>query len=131
MEILISILSILVFYVSVSLVEGVLFHLKAKSGLKIKYQHFYLVATRVPLWILFYLVTYNLSLLFFLITLFPLIHDGTYYWTRNKLNPNIYPKKFWDNPDKKKSDAILDFSLDQRIGLAFIGTITLIISLII
>lgn len=127
---ILALLSILVFYVSISLVEGVLFHLKAKSGLKIKYQHFYLVATRIPLWIMFFIYYPNPYLLFLLISIFPFIHDGVYYWTRNKLNPNIYPKGFWDNPDKIKSDAILDFSLNQRIGLSIIGFTIFILSVI-
>lgn len=131
MEIVLSLLSLLTFYVSTSLVEGVLFHLKAKSGLKIKNQHFYLVAMRIPFWVMFFLITKSWFLLFFTVMVFPFIHDGVYYWTRNKFNPEIYPKKFWDEPDSKKSDAILDFTLKQRIWLAIIGFVTWIVSIIV
>jgi hypothetical protein len=130
-EVILAILSLLTFYVSTSLVEGVLFHLKAKSKLKIKNQHFYLVAMRIPFWVLFYLVTTNVFLLTFMVMIFPFIHDGVYYWTRNKLNPDIYPKGFWDEPDPIKSDAVLDFTLKQRIWLAILGSVILIISFII
>lgn len=130
-EVILAILSLLTFYISTSLVEGALFHLKAKSKLKIKYQHFYLVAMRIPFWVLFYLVTKNIFLLTFMVMIFPLIHDGVYYWTRNKLNPDIYPFGFWDEPDAEKSDAVLDFTLKQRIWFAILGSVTLIISFII
>jgi hypothetical protein len=130
-EVILAILSLLTFYVSTSLVEGALFHLKAKSKLKIKNQHFYLVAMRIPFWVLFYLVTTNVFLLTFMVMIFPFIHDGVYYWTRNKLNPDIYPKGFWDEPDPIKSDAVLDFTLKQRIWLAILGSVILIISFII
>jgi hypothetical protein len=130
-EVILAILSLLTFYVSTSLVEGALFHLKAKSKLKIKYQHFYLVAMRIPFWVLFYLVTTNVFLLTFMVMIFPLIHDGVYYWTRNKLNPDIYPFGFWDEPDAKKSDAVFDFTLKQRIWLAILGSVALITSFII
>ena len=130
-EVILAILSLLTFYVSTSLVEGALFHLKAKSKLKIKNQHFYLVAMRIPFWVLFYLVTTNVFLLTFMIMIFPFIHDGVYYWTRNKLNPDIYPKGFWDEPDPIKSDAVLDFTLKQRIWLAILGSVILIMSFII
>lgn len=131
LETILALLSLLTFYVSTSLVEGVLFHLKAKSKLKIKYQHFYLVAMRVPFWILFYLVTCNWFLLLFMVMLFPFIHDGVYYWTRNKLNPEIYPSGFWDEPDAIKSDAVFDFTLKQRIWLAILGFVIWLISVII
>jgi len=130
-EVILAILSLLTFYVSTSLVEGALFHLKAKSKLKIKNQHFYLVAMRIPFWVLFYLVTTNVFLLTFMIMIFPFIHDGVYYWTRNKLNPDIYPKGFWDEPDPIKSDAVLDFTLKQRTWLAILGSVILIMSFII
>ena len=131
LENIISVLSLLTFYVSTSLVEGALFHLKSKSKLKIKNQHFYLVAMRIPFWVLFYLITYNWFLLIFLIMAFPFIHDGIYHWTRNKLNPDVYPKGFWDEPDPKKSDAVLDFTLKQRICLAILGFIIWFVSIII
>lgn len=130
-EVILAILSLLTFYVSTSLVEGALFHLKAKSKLKIKNQHFYLVAMRIPFWVLFYLVTTNVFLLTFMVMIFPFIHDGVYYWTRNKLNPDIYPFGFWDEPDAEKSDAVFDFTLKQRIWLTILGSVVLIISFII
>lgn len=57
--------------------------------------------------------------------MFPFVHDGVYYWFRNKLNVVIYQKKFWSDPSST-STAILDFNVHERIIL-FAGAITVII----
>ena len=58
------------------------------------------------------------GLLISLGAIFPLLHDGMYYLTRNNIDRNIYKKRFWDYAD---SDAIMDFNVTQRVILFIAG----------
>lgn len=60
------------------------------------------------------------------VCMFPFIHDGFYYDTRNKLNPNIYTKGFWDAPSKT-STARFDFSLGTRLFFYILGLLIALI----
>ena len=59
--------------------------------------------------------------------MFPFIHDGAYYMTRNKLNKDVYLKGFWDNPSST-STAILDFELWKRIFLFSFSILLIVVS---
>lgn len=129
--IVLSLIALLFFYVTKSVAEGYYFHAKAKSRIPAeKYQHWLLTAIRIPVWVLFYIATSNALLTFGLVLAFPFIHDGLYYYTRNKLNPFTYPEGFWDNPNPKSSNAVMDFTLKQRTLLAIAGTVLIIVSLL-
>lgn len=62
-----------------------------------------------------------------LILIFSFVHNGQYYWTRNFLDKNIYPKKWWSS--STSSESMLEFSLVPRVFLAFVGIIGIITSL--
>ncbi len=131
MVLLLAILAVLVFYVTKSVAEGYYFHAKAKAKTQYeKYQHVVLTIIRIPVWVLFLLLTENIILTAGLILIFPFIHDGLYYYTRNKLNPFVYTEGFWDDPNPKSSNAIMDFTLLQRTLLAVAGIICIVIGML-
>lgn len=66
-------------------------------------------------------------LCFFLLT-FSFLHDGAYYFTRNKLNPAIYKNGFFD--DSKTSTAVLELSLLQRSLLALGGILFIVLNIV-
>ena len=124
-----AIITVLFFYVTKSVAEGFYFHAKAKSKTSYeKYQHWVLTAIRIPVWILFWMYT-NWILTLGMILIFPFLHDGIYYYTRNKLNPFVYTEGFWDDPNPKSSNAVMDFTLLQRTLLAAVGIIVILIGL--
>jgi hypothetical protein len=129
--ILLATIALLVFYVTKSVAEGYYFHAKSKTRIPAeKYQHWVLTAIRIPVWVLFYLATNSMLLTCSLVLIFPFIHDGLYYLTRNKLNPFVYPEGFWDNPNPKTSNAVMDFNLIQRSLLCLSGLLIITILLI-
>lgn len=56
---------------------------------------------------------------FALIFIFSFFHNGFYYLTRNKLNPEIYKKKFFDDSDTSK--AVFELGFGYRTAMAVIG----------
>ncbi len=126
-----SLIAVLFFYVTKSVAEGFYFHAKAKSKTPYeKYQHWVLTAIRVPIWVLYYMATYNELSTLGLILIFPFIHDGLYYYTRNKLNPFVYTEGFLDNPNPKSSNAIMDFTLLQRSLFGLAGLLLIILGFV-
>lgn len=51
--------------------------------------------------------------------MFPFIHDGVYYQTRNKINRNVYPHGWMDQ--STESGALISLGLVERSVLAMIG----------
>lgn len=74
--------------------------------------------------ILFFLT--NFFVLIFFILSFSLFHNGFYYYTRNKLNDKVYPKRFIDTSTTSK--AIIEFSFKERLLLFIFGIIFLILN---
>lgn len=60
-----------------------------------------------------------------LLLCFPFFHDGAYYATRNNLNKNIYPKRWFDDSDT--STAKMEIKVLPRIFLAIVGIFIFII----
>lgn len=58
---------------------------------------------------------------FALIFIFSFFHNGFYYLTRNKLNPAIYKKKFFDDSDTSK--AVFELGFGYRTAMAVIGSL--------
>lgn len=56
---------------------------------------------------------------FALIFVFSFFHNGFYYLTRNKLNPEIYKKKFFDDSDTSK--AIFELGVGYRTAMALMA----------
>lgn len=65
---------------------------------------------------------FGLSLVF----IFSFIHNGEYYVTRNNLDKNIYPKRWWDR--STTSESFLEFNVVSRTFLFIVGLIGLITS---
>lgn len=59
-----------------------------------------------------------------LMLMFPLIHDGMYYQTRNKLNKNVYTMGWMDH--STQSGALISFDFPVRLIFAVLGIILLI-----
>jgi len=53
--------------------------------------------------------------------LFPLIHDGFYYETRNRINPNVYKLGWMDH--SKNTGAIISLDFPARVMFACVGII--------
>ena len=60
--------------------------------------------------------------------IYPFLHDGMFYKTRNKLNSLIYQKGWWSNKiegeDKKK--AKMEFKVTMRTAMFIIGILFII-----
>lgn len=50
---------------------------------------------------------------------FSFLHNGMYYWTRNKLDNKMYPKGWWD--ESTTSESTIEFGARARTVLASIG----------
>lgn len=61
-----------------------------------------------------------------LILVFSFFHNGVYYTQRNKLNPLIYPKKFWDS--STTSQASIELNVKARVALFAIAVMSIIVS---
>ena len=58
--------------------------------------------------------------------MFPFLHDGLYYQTRNKLNPSVYPRGWKDT--STTTDARWSFGYEKRKKLFLIGGILWLIA---
>lgn len=58
---------------------------------------------------------------------FPCLHDGFYYWQRNKLDSTVYPKKFLDQSTTSTAFWTKYFPPIVRIPLAIVGVVCLIL----
>lgn len=130
---------LLVLWIIVALLEGVrdgfFYHYLMNSAKTDKYNMHWLftfersVIMVLIVWI--YLRSFSVLdtgvFVFSLILIFSFIHNGQYYWTRNFLDNNIYPKKWFAS--STTSEAMLEFSVVPRAFLAFVGIIGIITSL--
>lgn len=57
--------------------------------------------------------------------LFSFFHNGAYYTMRNKLKPNIYPKKWWD--ESNTTTAKFSFSPITRTLFAVAGVVLIFV----
>jgi hypothetical protein len=53
--------------------------------------------------------------------IFPFFHDGFYYLTRNKITPNLYPKKFMDYTQKSTAKTDVLWTWEGRCVFLSIG----------
>lgn len=60
---------------------------------------------------------------FAFILIFSFFHNGFYYLTRNKLNPEIYKKKFFDDSDTSK--AVFELGAGYRTAMAIMAILFL------
>ena len=57
--------------------------------------------------------------IFALCFIYSFFHNGLYYWTRNKLNPSVYPKKWKDS--STTSEALFEVGFGMRTAMMLIG----------
>ena len=94
------------------ILEAFMFHNK----IFIKHIHTYFTIFRLT--VAFPLAYFNDHLpvtVLFMVLVFPFLHDGVYYYTRNILNPRIYPKKWFDY--STTSNAIVSLNIFWRLIL--------------
>jgi hypothetical protein len=118
--------ALLVFYAMTAHFEAQYFYYRdlVIKQLRLKNEHHVLVVMRMAVWGLFYLYTLNWALTFWMIALFPIIHDGLYYQRRHKLDPSIYNEGFWDY--SKTDTALISLNLFWRVTTAVAGTLVFI-----
>lgn len=63
-----------------------------------------------------------------LMCMFPLLHDGAYYQTRNYINPNVYPKGWKD--ESTTTGALISLSFPVRCSFAAAGLLFIILGII-
>ena len=51
--------------------------------------------------------------------MFPFWHDGFYYMYRNNINPETYPKRFFDNTTT--SNALQNYNFTNRTIMFIVG----------
>lgn len=64
-----------------------------------------------------------------IILVFSFLHNGMYYATRNNLDKNVYPKRWWDT--STTSESLMEFNVVQRVFMAVTGTLGIITSILI
>jgi hypothetical protein len=107
-----------IFVTSVS--EAYLFHKTPFVTISIPYIHYLFTLIRGVVWI-------GVALLcglgwYYVIPsclIFPYLHDGMYYYTRNKLNPRIY-RLGW-KARSLETNAVLSFKFETRYYLFMLG----------
>jgi hypothetical protein len=95
-----------------------------------KDEHYWFIIQRT---VVFLIAFVAFSIPVYLITaavyglIFPFIHDGFYYYFRNKLNPEVYPLGFIDHSET--TDAKISFRFIERLILFVCGVSILVIGL--
>ena len=65
---------------------------------------------------------------FSIVLMFSFIHNGVYYIQRNKLDPNIYMRKFFDS--STTSSAWIEMDFPTRLGCFVCGVAVLTVNLL-
>lgn len=63
-----------------------------------------------------------------LMCMFPFLHDGAYYQTRNYINPKVYPKGWKD--ESFTTGALISLSFPVRCAFALAGILFIILGII-
>lgn len=132
-------IALLVLWIIVALLEGTrdgfFYHYRMNSAKTDKYNMHWLFTFERSVIMILIAWIYSKSFssldtgvfMFSLILMFSFVHNGQYYWTRNFLDKNIYPKKWFAS--STTSESMLEFSVVARVFLAFVGVIGIITSL--
>jgi len=62
--------------------------------------------------------THSLLCILGMILMFSFFHNGTYYYTRNKLNSSLYPKKWTDESDTFPTFSLLTSYKKRTIAMS-------------
>lgn len=119
----------IVFWVFYAKLEGIRegFYYDAAMRADRQYQniHWIFFVQRALILLVICMCTLSVLLPIGLGLMFPFIHDGYYYITRNHLDPRIYPKKFISS--STTSTAFLEIDFTSRV-IFFIGGIVFILA---
>ena len=81
---------------------------------------FILVCSALNYFLISHLTYWSLLTSFFSLSLmFPFWHDGFYYMYRNNINPETYPKRFFDNTTT--SNALQNYNFTNRTIMFIVG----------
>jgi hypothetical protein len=106
--------------------EAYYYHVAVAQGFK-KNIHWLYLFQRTLFSVLLFSQTNFFILAFFLLS-FSFLHNGFYYFTRNKLDAIIYKKRFIDS--STTSTAVMEFNFAERTILLIFGIAFLILNII-
>jgi hypothetical protein len=106
--------------------EGYYWHFKPKDPFVKTNEHALFSLQRLILWSTMLFVVNWVSVLA-IICMFPFLHDGAYYTTRNYLDKTVYPKRFFDESTTSTAKLTRVFTPVVRVLCALAGIIMLII----
>jgi len=90
--------------------------------------HPFLSTIRGFILILIYFICNHILFIVGLVLIFSFFHNGMYYLTRNKLDPNLYKKKWMDS--STTSTSFFEFDFVERILLMASGMVLIAMSFI-
>ena len=123
-----SLIISLVFTYFTSVFEGYFYTHKAASNFKDKTNlHPLFVVIRSCLWLSLWLIS-DINTVLTCIFIFPFLHDGIYYTTREMLVHGIYKKKFFDQSTTSTAFSTRFFTPLVRTILAIVGILYFIIT---
>jgi hypothetical protein len=126
---IIAILAFLLFFVTIGVTDGVLWSRVGADAFEGN-EHIILNLTRLSVVILA-LIPVSILTTISMGLLFPLVHNGSYYETRKHISKGIVYPDGWKSEPSPTSTAEINLTLKQRVGMAAVGFILLITSIII
>jgi len=126
-------ISSIILWIAYSMLEGIresfYYHYKVNNELIDKKEDLHTLFTLqrfIVILFIFYIT--NLYIAFSCACLFPFWHDGSYYFSRNALNPNIYKKTWKDS--STTSTAKIELNYKTRIILLILGITVIILQIL-
>lgn len=106
------------------IVEAILYSQKGSNAFPGN-EHTYFTLDRFSLFFIACLPN-SASIVLCTFLLFPLIHDGAYYYGRHLIDPLLYPKGWLSEPDTINS-AKINISLAYRVSLGICGVVAILV----
>jgi hypothetical protein len=113
--------------ISFGVTEGVVYHIHPPKNRNTPDEHFFYTINRFIAFTAIVLVSnhwYFIAL--FILSTFPLLHDGAYYQTRKHLSGgSVYPAG-WKTSKSHSTSAVISFKFTDRLALACAGILACI-----
>lgn len=122
-------IALILIFVHYSALEGIRegFYYHAQPDTRSFNLHYLFVIQRALFGLLILYISRDWVFCVGLVLIFSLFHNGFYFITRNKLNPEIYKKGFFSN--STTSTAFFEFSFPVRLILAVLGIAAILFNL--
>lgn len=115
----------IIYFHLAGIIDGLIWGRRGADSLKGD-EHNYLVASRGAVFLIAILpMSWILAIL--TVFLFPMIHNGAYYLTRNRISGGVVYAKGWGSKPSKGSTASINFSFKLRMILGLIGIAGIIV----